>query len=393
MKIKTILLGMAVAVIPATAMAQRTFADIMGRKLIAVGYASAKHLGKDGKPQMYGQKTPLTWQLNNDGTFLWNGNGEKTYNYTLKDSTLALNGTNYELKFFIDSPYTRDNQSYKGYIIAQSNDGWMRYFKLNPADCYTLYEKALSENRLYAAYDYMLLLNSQNDAFAECALAFLEEAIEDFPGDGDGTVRYLMADYYVTTTPEEIAQKSQNISQMLAESGLISSRAAELVTIDKPYFSLDERQKKLILSFANQRVGVGDLFYPHEDEEERLANISGGIESFQRAIEATNDAVSNFYLGKIYYEGLLGFKEKTLGMKHIQSAAAQGSALANCYLGNLRQAEGNTAEARKLWKLAASAKLQRPQLQITTLETLASPNPDMPEVREAVKRAKDNLKK
>jgi len=392
MKIRNILLGMAIAVIPATAIAQRTFADIMGRKLIGVGYASAKYLGNDGKPQMYAQKTPLTWQLNNNGSFLWNENGERTYNYTLKDSTVILNETNYKLKFFIDSPYTRDNQKYKGYIIAQSNDGWMHYFKLNPADCYALYEKALSENRLYAAYDYMLLLNSTNDAFAECALAFLEETIEDFPGDGDGTVRYLMADYYVITTPEEIAQKSQNISKMLSESGLIS-RAAEDITIDKPYFSLDERQKKLILSFANQRVGVGNMFYPHEDEEDRLANISEGMECFQRAIESTNDAVSNFYLGKIYYEGLLGFKEKTNGMKYIQAAADQGSALANCYLGNLRQAEGNIAEARKLWKLAASAKLQRPQLKITTLETLASPNPDMPEVREAVKQAKDNLKK
>lgn len=393
MKLKSIILSLTLATLSTAATAQRTFSDIMGRKLIGIGYAWENKLDKFGKPKMYAQKTPMTWTFKSDGTMLWSENGDKTYHYTRNDSIVNLTA-DYQLKFFVDWPFKRDNSSYEAYITARSNDGVLHYFTLSPSDLYALYEKALSENRLYAAYDYMFLLSKRGDCFADCALAFLEETIDDFPGDGDGTIRYLSVDYYIKKTPEDLAQSSQQMMQGLADAGLIPQEATTIADDNtQPFFTPNDAQKKLLQAFARQRLGVTDMLYPFENEEEHIANISSGVKNFQKAIDVNDDATSNFYMGKICYEGLLGFKEKARGLKFIEKAVAKGSALACCYLGNIKLSEGDTASARKLWQQAANAKLQKIEIRTTTLETLSSPNPDMPEVRQAVKEAKENLTK
>lgn len=376
--------------------AQRTFDDLIGRKLTAVGYAWPDKLDNYGKPKMYGMKSPLTWQFNSDGTLLWRRNEDKTFRYTLNDSTVTLTNANpaYSMKLFIPWPDQRDSPNYKAYITAQNNEGRLYYFTLSKQDCYELYEKALEENRLYAAYDYMCLVWEVGDCFAECALGYLEETIDDFPGDGNGIVRYLSAEYGADETPEDNVERSKRVNQILVDNGFITKEQADAIAVPSMFFLPNDEQRQWIKSFASQRAGVFDISVPSNgDEEERIANVSAAVESFQKAINTSNDAVSNFYLGKIYYEGLLGFKEKKNGLKYIEAAAAQGSALANCYLGNLKKEEGDIDTARKLWQKAANAQLQRPQVRISTLSSLVTVNPDMSEVRFAVKEAKNNLKK
>lgn len=392
---KKILVFVVMAMTFVMAQAQRTFDDLIGRKLVAVGQAWPDKLDKHGNPQMYKLTVPMTWQFNSDGTLLWTVKEEKTFPYTVKDNTVTLTNTDpvYKVKLFIPWHDPRDNPNYKAYITAQSNDGTYSYFTLSKQDCYELYEKALSEGRLYAAYDYMCLVWEVGDCFAECALGYLEETIDDFPGDANGVVRYLSAEFGADETPEDQAARNNRVGQILVSTGVMTQEQADAIEVPTMYFMPNEEQRQWIKSFASQRAGVFDISCPSDDEEDRIANVSGAVESFQEAVEAGNDAVSNFYLGKIYYEGLLGFKEKANGMKYIETAAAQGSALANCYLGNLKKEEGDLSSARKLWQKAAEAQLQRPQVRIATLSTLAAVNPDMPEVRAAVKEAKDNLKK
>ncbi len=162
------------------------------------------------------------------------------------------------------------------------------------------------------------------------------------------------------------------------------------------YMKLTSKEENAMKAFACRWLGCLSFMgiSPLESFEDNLATASSALADLQKADSLTSDVYATYLIGRIYYEGLIGFKDKNKGLHFIELAALKGSLSALTYLGEIKYEQGDRKEARKLWKEATEMEVF-PLLLPTRQNILyyCSPNVDIGDVREMKQRAHQNLRK
>lgn len=358
-------------------LAQHKFADIMERPLILRQWGRESDVDSKGdiKHHNYSNNSEtITFHAN--GTLDWNNKEKKLrYTYVIKSDTVAMtNAKDYWLKFFIPRR-ERGGVNDNGYIGFKDTNGVYRYACPSEIDCYDLYLKCTAEKRYDAAFDYLLCASKSDSPLALCALGYCyENGIGVDVMKSDGNVSYMMATYHINVPLEEQQRKFADTQKMLVESGLMDKSLLD-VKLEASKLALDDRQKNIVLAFAYRRPAL-NYMPKSRNEEDYDENLSDVMEDFSKAISANNDAVSQFMLGRIYYEGLQGFAEKEQGLDLLNKAAAQNNIAALGYLAEICEKRGQKSKAMEYWQRAASQSICKPVFSISRLSTLASPNGD-----------------
>ncbi len=162
------------------------------------------------------------------------------------------------------------------------------------------------------------------------------------------------------------------------------------------YMKQPIKYENIMKAFSNRWLGYFSFMYINSsaDYEENLANASSALSSLQKADSLSSDVYSLYLLGRIYYEGLLGYKEKEKGLRYIELSASRGCLSALTYLGEIKYKQGEEKSAKRLWKEAARTEVY-PLVHPTRRNILYfnSPNIDIGDVREMKQRAIHYLKK
>ena len=373
---KTIIIA-AYCLFAAPAVAQHKFADIMERPLILRQWGRESDVDSKGDiKQHYFSGTPETLTFHSNGTLDWNDDKQKLkYTYVIKGDTVVMTNTKgYWLKFFIPRK-ERGGVNDNGYIGFKDSHDVYRYGCLSEIDSYDLYQKCTAERRYDAAFDYLLVASKGDSPLALCALGYCyENGIGVSVMEGDGDVAYMLASYHINVPLEEQQRKFTDTQKMLVESGLMDKSTLD-IKLKASAIALDDRQKNIVLAFAYRRPAL-NCMPKSKDEENYDENLDDVMEDFSKAVSANNDAVSQFMLGRIYYEGLQGFPEKELGLDFLNKAAAQNNIAALGYLAEIYEKQGQKNKAMEYWRRAASQSICKPIFSVSQISTLASPNSD-----------------
>ena len=164
----------------------------------------------------------------------------------------------------------------------------------------------------------------------------------------------------------------------------------------KLYLKPSPLEENLIISFARRWLGClsfQDATDTEETYEDRMDAAASALKDLEKADSLTQDAYSQYLLGRIYYEGLIGMRDQTKGMRLIERAAEKGSISALTYLGDITMKQGDKKGARELWKAATKIEiLPIPLMNRRNALSFRSPNIDIFDVRKMQQHAAASLK-
>lgn len=119
------------------------------------------------------------------------------------------------------------------------------------------------------------------------------------------------------------------------------------------YMMLDWKNHACVKAFACRMNAIRNMKYYEEskangDTEEMLADLESVVKYCLAADSLNADEYSNYLLGKIFYEGLLGFKDKETGLALLNYAGEEGDCIsAKVYLAKLDIKKGDIEAAKK----------------------------------------------
>lgn len=164
------------------------------------------------------------------------------------------------------------------------------------------------------------------------------------------------------------------------------------------FMKLEDRQTKILQAFCCRWLACSDMFYLDEavatdNIESKLLAASEGLENSMMADSLNSDAYAEYMLGKMYYEGSLGMRDRKLGIQYFEKSASKGCISALTYLGEIKAKSGETAAAKKLW-LQASQQTIYPIVPLTksNIDYFASPNLDLYDTQRMQLKALQYLK-
>lgn len=164
------------------------------------------------------------------------------------------------------------------------------------------------------------------------------------------------------------------------------------------YMRLDETKTRMLQAFCSRWLACNDMVSIDEaiadgDIEAKLEAAAEGLENALMADSLAGDAFAEYLLGRLYYEGCLGMRDKQLGIHYFEQAASKGCISALTYLGEIKAKSDDTATARQLWLQATREKIY-PIEPITraNIDYIASPNLDLYDTRAMQLKAIQHLK-
>ena len=164
------------------------------------------------------------------------------------------------------------------------------------------------------------------------------------------------------------------------------------------HLKLSDTNHKVLKTFAFRwmacysMVGV-DAAILSGDLEEKLAGANEVLEDVKEGLALTDDAYLKYLLGKIWYEGLTGMKDRQKGIDLFEESASKGCISALTYIGDIMKKKGDINKARDYWKKAIEQEV-KPLILPTKQNILyyLSPNIDLYDVRIMKERAIQNLR-
>lgn len=370
---------------------QHKVEDLIEHPLLLKEWGTEGDNDANGTMRHYSLKNAQQIVLHKDGTLSWHDVKEnKKYKYVIKNDTVFFTNTKgFWLKFSKDNYRTKD----KTYIEFKNNHNQYYFGTLSETDSYHLFLSCLNRKRYKEAFDFLSNASEMKNPLLLCALAyFYEKGIGIEKDETTATITYEIASYYIET-PKEVYRK-QYIENMkdLAESGLIDKTYIDNIKFEESEIPLSEKQLNIINAFAHRKTGLQYFPQDTKDKEAYEADLAEVIEEFEKAVEANEDAVSMFMLGRIYYEGLLGFAEKERGMELLSKAANKHNIAALGYLAELYKKQGNKTLSKEYWQKAAIQTITKPIFTFDTISTLENPNIEETVNIEYLAKAKNKVK-
>lgn len=165
------------------------------------------------------------------------------------------------------------------------------------------------------------------------------------------------------------------------------------------HMKLDDGKTKVLQAFCYRWLACSDMVSLDEavakdDLEGKLLAASEGLENAMMADSLNSDAYSEYMIGKMYYEGSLGMRNRKLGIQYFEQSASKGCISALTYLGEIKDKNDEKTAARELW-LQASKQTVIPMVPLTksNIDYLVSPNIDLYDTKSMQLKALDYLKK
>lgn len=278
-------------------------------------------------------------------------------------------------------------------------------------DYYRMYENSISKGDYSAAYDAIVkcdkLVGSSQLSSTIIGIMLLQ-------GQGvpmDSTRAYIdgfsKASYAASHKSDESRKKSVEMYENMDVEGVdmkdISKRIQQSwIEEDEQYntyMKLDNEQTNILSAFAFRwnacysMTGV-DAAVISGDLEERFAGASEVIEEASDGLALTEDGYLLYLLGKIWYEGHTGMKDRQKGIGYFEKSASKGCISALTYIGDIMANKGDIDKAKEYWKKAAKESI-KPLILPTKQNVMyfISPNIDLYDVKSMKERAIDNLKR
>ena len=278
-------------------------------------------------------------------------------------------------------------------------------------DYYHSYEENVAQGNYEAAYKAIVHCNKLvgNSPLTTTIIGVMRLQGKGVPKD---TVRayidgFSLAAYCIDFKSKESRDKSDKMYEGMSNVGSVDmkeihnrikeSRKEEDMQY-QTYLTLSDSHTDILTAFAarwNACYGMVslDASLISGDLEQRFAEASGVIEEVEISIPLTGDAYSEYLLGKIWYEGHTGMKDRQKGIDLFEQAASKGCISALTYLGDIMKKKGDINKAKEYWRKAAQEEVKPlilPNKQNVTY--FASPNIDIYDVKVMRERAINNLK-
>ena len=274
-------------------------------------------------------------------------------------------------------------------------------------DLYQQYKAAVEAGDMQTAFKAIKECDSQT---AHCP--FASAALAVMYGQGYGTAAnqfeammgFLNCAHYDNIAAKQ-GQLNNSIGETFSSLGLNIS-AADLNNAQQQmrrnyelYMMPDLVNETCVKAFAYRMNAIRNMQYYDEskasgDTEEMLVNLDAAVEACLAADSLMGDAYAQYLLGKVYYEGLLGFKDKEKGLELLNLAVDEGYCLsARLYLAKIDLKKGNIEAAKeKLDDVIYSDVRPIKPLLMDKCTELIDPNYDYYDVRQCQQEAKELMR-
>ncbi len=281
---------------------------------------------------------------------------------------------------------------------------------VNAGDYYRFYEENVAKRNYDAAYKAIVKCDKMvgHSPLSSTIIGVMRLLGTGIPKD---TTRAFIDGFSVVAYCIDYKSETERGKTVKMYEGMTSIDAVNLkatieqikeswVQQDAQYYHLKLRDTEhaVLTSFAFRwmacfsMVGV-DTAISSGDFEEKLANADAVIEDVNEGLALTNDAYLIYLLGKIWYEGLTGMKDRQKGIALFEESASKGCISALTYIGDIMHKKGDIKKARDYWKKAVEQDV-RPLILPTkqNVSYYSSPNIDLYDVRLMREKAIQNLK-
>lgn len=276
-------------------------------------------------------------------------------------------------------------------------------------ELYQQYKTAVEAGNMEKAFEAIKACDSQTSScpFASAALAVMYN--QGYGTTADPTnalVSFLSCQFYDKTKKlskdreinSVIANTANSLGLNLTLDGLNETERKNQQNYEQ-YMMLDEVNHACVIAFACRMHAIADMQGYDEskasgDTEEMLADVEAAVEACLAADSIASDAYAHYLLGKIYYEGLLGFKDKETGLALLTNAAEEDDCLsAKVYLAKLDIKKGDIKAAKeKLDDVIYMDVRPIKPLMMDECYMLIDPNYDHYDVRKCKQEAEELMK-
>lgn len=282
---------------------------------------------------------------------------------------------------------------------------------VNAGDYYRFYEENVAKKNYDAAYKAIVKCEKMvgHSPLSSTIIGVMRLLGTGIPKDTtrafiDG---FSVAAYCIDFKSKESRDKSDKMYEGMSKVGSVDMNEIHNRIIEtrkeedkqyQTYLTLSEPHTNILTAFAarwNACYGMVSIEASliSGDLEQRFAEASGVMEDVEISIPLTGDAFSMYLLGKIWYEGYTGMKDRQKGIDFFEQSASKGCISALTYLGDIMKEKGNINKAKAYWRKAAQEEVKPlilPNKQNVTY--FASPNIDIYDVKVMKERAIKNLK-
>ncbi len=357
--------------------AQQKMDDLMERTLVLRCWGKEGVKNDNGKMKTYGLGNGEWLLFHKNGILEWNKEKEHKHvkcKYVVRNDTVLIpTYKDFWMKFFVPQE-NRGGVNDDGYIVFKDSRRQHFFCKLSEADNYSLYVDCMNAKRYDAAFDYLFAAAKDDSPLMLCALGYHYENNIGIKAADNGLVSYLLAEYQLTVSKKEQAAKIKEGREMLMQMGLLPASILDAPFEEENSIELTAEQKKIILAYVRRKSGL--MTMPEKGDEYYDENLTSAMEYLDKAVQTNQDATAMFMLGRIYYEGLQGFADKTLGLDYLNRAADKNNIAALGYLAGIFAKSGQKAKARQYWERAARQTICQPVFTVDQVATLADPNND-----------------
>ena len=271
---------------------------------------------------------------------------------------------------------------------------------VNAGDYYRFYEENVAKKNYDAAYKAIVKCNKM---VGNSPLSTTIIGIMRLQGKGvlQDTVRafidgFSLAAYCLDFKSEASRKKTGKMYEGLASLGNDNlSAAVESVKVSwkdedsqySNYLKLSETETNILTAFAFRWMGCYSMVGVEEaiasgDFEEKIANADGVIEDADECFVFMEDAYLQYLIGKVWYEGLTGMKDRQKGIDYLEKSASKNCISALTYLGNIVEKKDDIQKAIEFWKRAAKEDVKPLILPMKkNVSYFTSPNIDLYDVK------------
>lgn len=151
----------------------------------------------------------------------------------------------------------------------------------------------------------------------------------------------------------------------------------------RQYMQLPEDKTRALQAFGFRWLACNDMIEVDKaviqgDTEYKLTAAAEGLEMALMADSLAGDAFAEYLLGRMYYEGSLGMRDRQRGIQYLESSAGKSCISALTYLGEIKAERGDKAAAIKLWRRASQQSIYPIiPLMRSNIDYFVSPNLDL----------------
>ena len=281
---------------------------------------------------------------------------------------------------------------------------------VNAGDYYRFYEENVAKKNFDAAFKAIVKCDKMvgHSPLSSTIIGVMRLLGAGTPKD---TTRAFIDGFSVVAYCIDLKSETERAKTVKMYEGMASSDAVNLKAaiegVKESWVQQDAQYGHLMLRDAEQTVltnfafrwmacysmlGV-DRAISTGDFEEKLANADAVIEDVNEGLALSDDAYLKYLLGKIWYEGLAGMKDRQKGIALFEESASKGSISALTYIGDIMKKKGDIIKARDYWQKAVEQEV-KPLILPTkkNVSYFSSPNIDLYDVRIMREKAIQNLK-